>query len=91
MNIRDIEPELLRRLKINAANEGISLKLYVVSELEKLVNGPTYVVMEGKKLRMTKTPPAESIEVVASQQTGHHPSCKCDRCHPKEAKSARRN
>ena len=38
---------------------------------------PDYVVMEGKKLRMTKTPPAESIEV--------------DRCHPKEAKSARRN
>lgn len=64
LNIRDIEPELLRRLKMNAAAEGVSLKLYIVSELEKLVSGPTYVVMEGKSLRMTKTPPKESIEVV---------------------------
>jgi hypothetical protein len=60
IQIRNIDPELHRKLKMRAAREGMSMSDYLRLEMEKLVSRPT---MKEWLERIQKHPPIKTVKL----------------------------
>jgi antitoxin FitA len=67
IQIRNVPPELHRRLKARAAEQGLTLSEYLLREAERAVEKPTIEELtrriESRRLPKLKTHPADLIRV----------------------------
>jgi antitoxin FitA len=65
IQIRNVPPELHRKLKIRAAEEGVTLSDYLLREAERVASRPTLAELaervESRKLVRLSTPSADLI------------------------------
>jgi len=69
VQIRNVPPELHRRLKARAANEGLSMSGYVLREIRKALDQPTrQEVLERLRARPARQFRRSAAEVIRAER-----------------------
>lgn len=84
INLRDVDEELVRRAKMYAAGQGITLKAFVVAAIEAACLSPNIgKALEGLVDGLSKPGAGPGIQRVVSGNNGHAVNCRCLVCKAK--------